>query len=263
MKSIPHIPSVRECQLMVERTVLARAGYCPVCAGKVKRTPTYLWCKVCRKKIRPKAATWLRGSKLSYQQIYVLLLSWQKNLSPGAVKALTGLSYTCINRWHGKFRTHLPREVSVLEGVVEIDESYFGRRKYNNQRLVIGAVRRTEKKLRLKIIPTDAKAEMEDFVYATTSTEAVVHTDAHPGYYDLNLWGFGHTIWNHSKGHFSGTNQIEATWSVIKRRIRRMYGQIRTNKLETYLPEWEARVNYPHLFQDPKTYLQETLFRIS
>lgn len=263
MASIPPIPSNLECCRLLERIVFGSKLQCYRCISPLHRTKEYYWCKYCRKKIRLKALTWLKDSKLSYQSLYVLILSWQKNLSPGSVKELTGLSYTTIDRWHRKLRTHLPRDRRILEGIVEIDESYFGKRRFGNQKLVIGAIARGEKKLRLKIIPNDAKDELEDFVCETTSTESAVHTDAHFGYYDLNLWGFGHTIWNHSRGHFAGTNQIEATWSVIKRRIKRMYGHIRTNRLEEYLPEWEARVNYPELFQEPETYLKETLFRIS
>ena len=47
----------------------------------------------CRMKIRPKARTWFRGSKLHYQQLFCLLMAWQTRQSPGSVRLAPGLSY--------------------------------------------------------------------------------------------------------------------------------------------------------------------------
>jgi len=84
----------------------------------------------------------------------------------------------------------------------------------------------------------------------------LLHTDCHPGYYGISWNGFGHEFHNHSLGHFKNTNQIENVWSVTKRQIRRMYGQIRTNKLPEFTHEWEARWNFKELFTSPFNYLE-------
>jgi hypothetical protein len=156
----------------------------------------------------------------------------------------------------------LPRDKDLLDGIVEVDESYFGRKKYRNQEIVIGAVVRELRKLKLKIIPAASQDELEDFIWESVEPTSKLHTDANPGYYDLHSFGYGHELWNHSKGHFTGTNNIENVWSVAKRQIRRLYGQIRMRLLPELLVEWEARANYPHLFQEPKNYLRETLFAV-
>lgn len=263
MASIPPIPNNRECQKLLEKIIFGKGCPCSYCRRSLKRSKEYYWCKTCRKKIRLKALTWLKGSKLSYQQIFLLILGWQKNAPPGAIKAFTGLSYTAIARWSHTFRSHLPKDTEPLDGVVEVDECYYGRKRYKNQKIVIGAIERELKRVRLKIIPDASQDELEDFVWEAVKPTSKLHTDANPGYYDLHSWGYGHELWNHSKGHFSGTNNIENVWSVTKRQIRRLYGQIRTNKLPNYLMEWEARRNYQVLFTNPETYLKETLFRIS
>jgi hypothetical protein len=77
----------------------------------------------------------------------------------------------------------------------------------------------------------------------------------HAGYYDIGWNGYGHQLHNHSLGHFKDTNQIEGVWSVAKRQLRRMYGQIRTERLPEFLQEWEARRNFPKLFNNPEAYL--------
>jgi transposase len=259
MQSIEDIPTEAQCRKLLERIVLGKECRCLFCGGQLKRNKRYYWCKFCRKKIWLKSFTWLRGSKLSYRKIFILVLAWQKKVNPGSVKTLVGLPYKTIDHWFSLFRDHLPREEELLDGLVEVDESYFGKKKFGNQRIVIGAVMRQLRKLRLKIIPNAGQDELEDFIWAVVSPESKLFTDANPGYYDIRSWGYGHEIWNHSRGHFAGTNNIENVWSVIKRQIRRIYGQLRTERLEEFIVEWEARANYPALFTDPLTYLQATL----
>lgn len=263
MDSIEDIPSEGKCRLLVEAIVFGKDCLCPHCQKVLKRNKRSYWCKTCRKKIWLKSFTCLRSSKLSYRKIFILILAWQKKSSPGSIKTLIGLPYKTIDHWFSLFREHLPRETEQLTGLVEVDESYFGKKKFGNQRIVIGAVVRELRKLRLRPIPNAGQDELEDFIWEHVSPESKLFTDANPGYYDINSWGYGHEIHNHSKGHFAGTNNIENVWSVIKRQIRRVYGQLRTHKLEEFLVEWEARANYPTLFKDPLAYLRATLRPIS
>lgn len=232
---------------------------CPQCQARISRGQGYWWCKLCRKKWRPKAGTWLAGSKLTDKQINILLLSWQQSVSPGAVKKLTGLSYTTVNRWYSRFRQRLPVDTNQLSGVVEADEAFFGRKKYRNQRIVMGAIERKTRRIKLAVIPDREQDSLESFLHQHVHRETLLHTDAHASYFDLEWYGYSHRIHNHSRGHFKDTNQIENVWSISKRRLRRMYGQINTEKLPEFLQEWEARANFPALFNSPTSYLAACL----
>jgi len=189
----------------------------------------------------------------------MLILAWQCKTSPGAIKNLVGLSYPTISRWYSKFRKYLPKDNSILNGIVEVDEAFFGRQKYNNQKIIIGAIERNSNKIKLEEIPDREQDSLEYFLTKHVHPESMLHTDAHASYYDISWNGYGHTLHNHSKGHFKGTNRIENVWSVAKRQIRKMYGQIRTKNIDELLIEWEARRNFPDLFKNPITYLQTVL----
>lgn len=257
MSTIHH----RSARHMVEQIILGQTKRCPECKHKLQIAPKYHWCSACRKKIYPKSLCWMRNSKLSYRQILVLLQSWQKGLSPGSVKAHTGMSYPTIARWYALLRAHLPdSEKVVLTGEVEADESFFGRQRYHNQKIVIGAVERGSGRLRLRIIPDREQDTFEAFLLATVEKTSLVSTDAHKSYEGIEWYGYLHWQSNHSTGQFRETNCIEGVWSVIKRHIRRMYGQIRMNLLPQLLLEFEARANFSHLFKDCQSYLQECLF---
>ncbi len=229
---------------------------CPRCLTQLHRGQGYYWCRRCRQKLRPKALNWLKGSNLTERWIGTLLRGWQRNVSPGAVKEMTGLSYPTIERWYARFRAHLPHDRAQLIGVVEVDEAFFGRQRHQNQRIVMGAIERKSKRIKLGIIPDREQDSLEGFLHTNVHPESMLHTDCHASYFDLDWYGYGHQFHNHS---IKDTNQIENVWSVTKRQLRRMYGQIRTTKLPEFLREWEARYNFPKLFNNPETYLAACL----
>ena len=177
-----------------------------------------------------------------------------------------GLSYPTVRRWYKRFREHLPLDDDVkLAGVVEVDESYFGKRRYGHQTIVIGAIERyldpatNSRRLKLRIIPDTEQETLEEFVQDTIEPGSLVVTDCHAGYNDLEFLGWPHETWNHSKFHLTGTNHIEQTWSVMKRYMRKLYGSIPTHNLQQILDETMARHNQPELFLSPESYLREVV----
>jgi len=264
MTSLAETPGEAWCHRYIYHLTFS-TKLCIWCEGKLKFKKQYAWCKACRKKISTKAATWLRGSKLSYQQIYQLVWCWQKRKAPGFIKDALGISYTSARRWYRRFRVHLPKdsEDKLLVDLVEIDESFFGRKRYNNQKIVIGAIEPSTRRIKLQII-SDREAEtLEAFVEAKVADKATVMTDSHPSYNELSSLGYEHYAFNHSKGEYSNTNQIENLWGVIKRYMRKLYGCVPTTHLQSILDEWTVRQNKPELFSSPENYLDACLFRIS
>ena len=256
MKSIP---SEARCKRIIWK-LLTGSDVCLQCQGALvfKRTNTYGWCGSCRVKVRPKAHCFARGSKLTYQDLFHLLSCWQSRMSPGATKSTTGLSYTTVNRWFARFREYLPPDnmADTLDGIVEVDESWFGRAKHGSQQIVVGAIERRTGRLKLEIITDTAQDTLEQFVVTHITQASLLVTDAYMGYSGIEWLGYGREIWNHSVGHFAGTNHIEATWSAMKRHLRRLYNHVATSHLQNFLNEWMARHNQTHLFESPYNYLK-------
>jgi transposase-like protein len=259
MFSVSKLTSERKSERFIAEVVFGKRILCFKCKSKLLRHKKYYWCPLCRKKWRLRTLIGFPRSKLSYKKILVLIIAWQKKVSPGSVKHLKGISYTAISRWNTRFRKSLPRYQDLLKGIVEIDEAFFGRQKFNNQKIVIGAIERGEKHLKLSEIPDREQDSIEYFLCKNIDTESYLHSDCMASYYDLYWNGFGHELHNHSIGHFRGTNRIENVWSVSKRHIKRSYGQLRTNKLDEMMLEWEARYNFPELFKNPLTYIKGVL----
>ncbi|MGH7238998.1 MAG: IS1595 family transposase [Candidatus Saccharimonadales bacterium] len=264
MTSLTNIPTEARCKSSVLK-LLTGSGKCTKCQSKVSFKREYGWCSNCRVKIRPKATTWFRGSKLTYRQLFVLLWCWQHRQSPGTARLVAGISYTTVARWYWRFRALVPQDDTskLLDGIVEADEAYFGKRRYGNQTIVMGAIERDTAKLKLAVIPDTEQDSLEGFLETHVARQSLVVTDYHMSYNDLEFLGYSHERFNHSKGHFAGTNHIESNWSAMKRYLRKLYGCVPTKRLKLILREWMARHNQPELFNSPTNFLQETLFRIS
>jgi hypothetical protein len=177
---------------------------------------------------------------------------------------ITGLSYPTIRRWYRRFREHLPPDDvnCKLSGIVEVDEAYFGKKRFNNQVIVLGAIERLpnpttgQRLLKLEIAPNTERESLEPFIGRHIETGSLVVTDCNPSYSEIVLLGFDHEYWNHSKGHYAGTNHIEQNWSAMKRYMRKLYGSIPTKNIQLILSEWMARHNRPELFNSPEGYLR-------
>lgn len=258
MSSLASIPGEARCKQLVHQ-LLTNKTTCVFCDGKLSWKREYGWCKACRKKVRPKAATWFRGSKLTYRQLFLLLWCFQNRQSPNTARLVTGLSYTAIRRWYWRFRANLPAAMPELSGIVEVDESFFGKQKYGRQTMVVGAIERDTRRLRLQAIPDRAQDTLEIFLVSTVARSSLLLTDAHAGYHDLEFYGYAHERCNHSNGHFGPTNQIENMWGVMKRYLKKLYGCVPTKQLHLILNEWMARQNQPSWFASPTNYLKATL----
>lgn len=260
MKNIADLPSEQRCETILAHLVFGRPPRCHYCHQRLKKSAGYYWCRDCRKKLRVRATTWLRGRRQPARMLLVLIAAWQRRIAPGAVRQFTGLSYPTIRDYFRQFQTHLPRDSAALAGLVEVDEAFFGRQKHANQAIVAGALERATNRLKLAVIADRQTETLEGFVLSGVTPDSLVHTDAWGGYATLEHYGLGHDLCNHSAGNFGPTNHIEAVWSAQKRQLRRMYGQLPVQRLPLFLLEWEARYNYPELFEDPTYYLQTSLF---
>lgn len=157
----------------------------------------------------------------------------QNKKSPDTARLLAEVSYKTVGRWYARFRKHIPDEsVAILEGLVQIDESYFGKLKSRQpQTIVVGAIEPHTRRVMLRVTNSRGQDPLEQFVLDTIKAGSLVVSDKWYAYQELPLLGYGHESWNHSTGQFAGTNQIEGLWSSIKRYLRKLYGCVPTKNL--------------------------------
>jgi transposase len=139
----------------------------------------------------------------------------------------------------------------LLDGEVELDESYFGgHRKGKRGRgaagkvPVFGLLKRGDK-VHAVVIPNVRRTTLLPIIKARIRPDSVVYTDSYAAYDVLDVSGFHHVRINHAERLVDGgthINGIENFWSQAKRHLRR-YNGIPRHHFHLYLKECEWRFN--------------------
>ena len=166
------------------------------------------------------------------------------------------LSDVTVRRWYRRFAALVPTERIRLGGTVEVDEAFIGKQRHYNQQIVVGAVERHTGRIALKAIPDREQGTLDRFLLRHVNRTSLVCTDAWIGYENITeFFGYGHSVVNHSMGHFGLTNLIENTWMRLRRFIRKVYHHIWREHLPRLLREFQARINHADAFFSPSTFL--------
>ena len=141
----------------------------------------------------------------------------------------------------------------VIEGEIEVDESYFGGarkgkrgRGAGGKTPVFGLLKRGGK-VYTKIIPDASTVTLIPIIERKVIPDSIVYSDYWRGYNALDISDFHHECINHtklfanSKNHING---IENFWNQAKRHMRKFNGVPKQN-FGLFLKECEWRFNNP------------------
>ena len=149
----------------------------------------------------------------------------------------------------------------MLDGEVEVDESYFGgQRKGKRGRgasgksIVFGLLKRNGRVYTVAV-PNTQTVTLLPIIREQVRPDSIVYTDCYRSYDVLDASEFSHYRINHST-HFAEQhnhiNGIENFWSQAKRHMRK-YNGIPKEHFHLFLKECEWRFNY----SDPKRQLRQ------
>src|SRR5262245_8682893 len=194
-------------------------------------------------------------SEAKFRQIVRL---FALDLEATKVAQLTHVSRRTINRFFHALRIRMARECeqhAPMRGTVEVDESYFGKRRIRGKRgrgaggktIVFGIFKRNGW-VYTEIVPNCKKRTLQAIIRGKIGLEAVIHSDFWPGYQGLVDVGFKkHFRVNHQANEFANKsghiNGIESFWSFAKRRMLKFNG-LRKEKFLMHLKECEYRFNH-------------------
>lgn len=217
-------------------------------------------------KISIRDSTWLQNSNLTLEEIVELIYLWTQNFSLLEIEHELGISKKTLIEWTIYFRDVCTcvalrnSEPIGGEGVqVEIDESKFGKRKYNKGRQVdgmwvFGGREKFDKsKIFMVPVPNRKKETLIPIIEKYIKKGSVIHSDCWKSYHCLNKIGYKHKTVNHSKmfkNYRTGacTNKIESEWRHAKCSVP-SYG-IHKGMHEGYLSEflWKRKYHDKDLF---------------
>ncbi len=261
MSILDGVPSNAKIHAFLRQCTFGGRPYCPRCGSShIRRSESRYRCPRCRVPFSLTSVSWLSGMKLNPRQCWLLLTCWQQRIAFHTTATIAGVSVITVRRWFRRFQHHLVYESPRLEGFIEVDEAFVGRRRFGNQRVVLGAVERHSGKVIVRMTRNREQETTDRFLLEHVTRTSTVATDQAGCYEGIDaFFGYQHEVCNHSQFVFGPTNHIENIWSRLKRFIRRTYHHYHKEWLPLLLREFEARINTPEMFLSPNSYLQNSL----
>lgn len=239
------------------RAIRWRNGaYCPYCGSQRvmhfsdKKTHK---CHDCRQRFSIKVGTIFEDTKLPLRKWFAavwLITSHKKGIASTALAK--DLKITQKSAWFVLHRLRYAAKTKSfdrpLEGIVEMDESYFGGKDANkharkrtgksgkgDKAVVFGLVERGGQ-IRARMIPNLSARSIRGRVVDNVKPGTPLMTDEFPAYKGLNA--ASHPVWsvNHSKGEYVRfavhINTLEGAWGLFKRQVYGIHHHVSVKHLD-------------------------------
>ena len=249
-----------KCRELLVRLRFPEGPQCLRCKGPVVKLETekqLFYCKDCDYQFTVTSGTVFNDSHLPLTKWFLtthLLCEAKKGMSACQVQRTVGMSYkTAWYLCHRIRSAMIESQKVMLDGIVEIDETYIGGKARRglprkDKQVVIG-IRKRGGDLRLIRVNQATSEEIKKVVAENVSEDVeVIVTDEsaiYPWAFDQNRKKIHKTI-NHSREYVNGdvhTNTVESAFSLFKRGIMGTWHRMSIKHLPAYLEEMVFRFN--------------------
>jgi transposase len=196
-------------------------------------------------------------SRISEAKFREVVRYFSLDIDASKTAEITNLNRNTVNRIFGQLRDRiylsLKSNLSLLDGEIELDESYFGAKRVRGKRgrgaagkTPVFGIKKRDGEVYVEIVENCSKEQLMPIIQGKILESSTIHTDGWKAYDGLILNGYSHYRVFHSHNEFARgkchVNGIEAFWSYCKRRLSKFNG-MNSDKFILHLKECEFRYN--------------------
>ena len=201
---------------------------------------------------------YINRSRISEAKFREVVKYLSLDLDAQKITTLTRLNRNTVNRYITLFRKRIAEICETetpFQGVVEVDESYFGAKRIRGKRgrgaagkIPVFGILQRKGKVYTEIVPDCAQATLQAIIRGKVSPDSVIHSDGWRGYNGLVDIGYKkHYRVHHGANEFARgkkhINGIESFWAFAKTRLAKFNG-LSKKTFYYHLKECEFRFNH-------------------